>query len=589
MGSLPETPQRGLSVLHRLNHAVENSLIGRYFKLGERGSCFTRELRAGTATFLTMAYILAVNASILTDSGGPCSVSDCTQICNVASIAPADCVGSLPNGTALQLVSAGPECKFSPVNPGYQSCLDRIKKDLIVATVASSLVGCVIMGVMANLPLALAPGMGTNAYFAYTVVGFHGSGSISYQSALAAVFIEGIIFLLIAAVGLRTRLAKAIPRAIRMSSSVGIGFFLAFIGLQSSEGLGLVGFSSATLVTLGACPSSDRVSVAPVVTVNGTVVLMPGGEVSSAFFCLSHRMQSATFWLGFVGLVIIGYALIRNIKGAMIYGIVFVTAVSWFRGTKVTYFPYTDTGDELFNYFKKVVDVHKIEKTAGAFSFKSFGEGQLWVALITFLYVDILDTTGTLYSMANFAGFMKPSGDFEGQYFAFMSDATAIIIGATLGTSPVTTFIESSTGIKEGGRTGLTAITVAFYFFLSFFFTPLLASIPPWAVGPPLILVGALMMKSVVEIKWEDMREAIPAFVTIILMPLTYSIAYGLIGGIGSFILVQIIDWFLLQCGRLLGIKKTIKDIEASPREVQVDGSVDKEISTDGVYNKHET
>eukprot|EP00249_Psilotum_nudum_P018874 c26995_g1_i1 orf=237-1505(+) len=373
--------------------------------------------------------------------------------------------------------------------------------------------------------------------------GYHGSGNLSYQSALAAVFIEGFIFLAVAALGLRTKLAKAIPKPVRISASAGIGLFLAFIGLQSNEGIGLVGYSSSTLLTLAACPSQYRAELAPVITVNETTQLIPGGTVSGDIFCLKHRMESPTFWLAVVGFVIISYSMIKNIKGAMIYGILFVTGVSWFRGTKVTYFPRTSDGDDSFDYFKKVVDVHKIEKTAGAFSFKDFGEGQLWVSLITFLYVDILDTTGTLYSMAKFAGFINERGDFEGQYFAFMSDATAIIIGSTLGTSPVTTFIESSTGIREGGRTGLTALTAGFYFFLAFFFTPLLASIPPWAVGPPLILVGVLMMKSITEIDWENMKDAIPAFITIILMPLTYSIAYGLIGGMGTYIVLNLWDW----------------------------------------------
>lgn len=549
--------------VHSLNDRVEKSFVGRYFKVAERKTKFTRELRAGTATFLTMAYILAVNASILTDSGGPCGVSDCSQVCNVTAVSVANCQGTYSDGTVLALVDPGADCKFPPINPGYQACLDRVKKDLIVATAASSLVGCMIMGVFANLPLALAPGMGTNAYFTYTVVGYHGSGNIPYQSALAAVLIEGVLFLLIAAVGLRTKLAKAIPRPIRTSSSAGIGLFLAFIGLQASEGIGLIGFSPSTLLTLGGCPSDYRVSVAPVVSINGTTELMAGGTVSSDVLCLKHRMESATMWLGIVGFVIIGYALIKNIKGAMIYGIVFVTAISWFRNTKVTYFPHTAIGDERFNYFKKVVDVHKIEKTAGALSFKHFNQGELWIALITFLYVDILDTTGTLYSMAKFAGFVQESGDFEGQYFAFMSDATAIIVGSTLGTSPVTAFIESSTGIREGGRTGLTAITVAFYFFLSFFFTPLLASIPPWAVGPPLILVGALMMKSVLEINWEDLKEAIPAFITILLMPLSYSIAYGLIGGIGTYIALNLLDWGRSGYRKVFRKEKHTQDIES--------------------------
>lgn len=533
--------------LETLNAKVGESRVGKYFKLEERNTYFTQELRAGTATFLTMAYILAVNASILTDSGGPCSVDDCIPLCsNLAYTDASSCVAA-----GFSMVAPTQACKFPPVNPGYQACLSIVRKDLIVATAAAALIACFIMGVFANLPLALAPGMGTNAYFAYTVVGYHGGNSITYQSALAAVLIEGIIFLIIAALGLRTKIAKLIPRPVRLSTSAGIGLFLAFIGLQSSEGVGLVAYDGSTLLTLGACPSEYRVSLAPVITVNGTTALMPGGSVSSAIMCTKHRMEDPTFWLGVVGFLIIGYALMKNVKGAMIYGIVFVTGVSWFRHTKVTYFPETAAGNEAFAYFKHVVDVHKIQKTAGVLSFKQFNEGNLWEALVTFLYIDILDTTGTLFSMAKFAGFVDAQGNFPGQYFAFMSDATAICAGSLLGSSPVTTFIESSTGIREGGRTGMTALTVAFYFFLSLFFTPLLASIPPWAVGPALVLVGVMMIKSVVEVNWEDLREGIPAFVTIILMPLTYSIAYGLIGGIGTYIALHLWDWAYLAYERV--------------------------------------
>ncbi|KAL7614604.1 hypothetical protein Lser_V15G09082 [Lactuca serriola] len=539
--------------LTRLNTFVARSRIGKRFKLDERNTTFTTELRAGTATFLTMAYILAVNASILSDSGATCSVSDCIPLCSDPSFT-SNCTG--PN---LRLIQPDISCKFPPVNPGYTACLERVRKDLIVATVASSLIGCVIMGTFANLPLALAPGMGTNAYFAYTVVGFHGSGNISYESALAAVFIEGMIFLLISAVGLRAKLAKLVPKPVRISSSAGIGLFLAFIGLQNNEGIGLIGYSASTLVTLGACPNSSRASLAPVITFpNGTISLLPGGSVSGNIMCVNNRMESPTLWLGVVGFVIIAYCLVKNIKGAMIYGIVFVTAVSWFRNTQVTVFPDTPTGDSSFQYFKKIVDVHKIQSTAGALSFSSINKGYFWEALVTFLYVDILDTTGTLYSMARFAGFSNEDGDFEGQYFAFMSDASAIVVGSLLGTSPVTAYIESSTGIREGGRTGITALTVAGYFMLAFFFTPLLASIPAWAVGPPLILVGVLMMKSVVEIDWDDMRQAIPAFMTLILMPLTYSIAYGLIGGIGTYMVLNLWDCgegLLSKYGILKGVR----------------------------------
>lgn len=258
--------------LETLNAKVGESKFGKYFKLEERNSYFTQEIRAGTATFLTMAYILAVNASILTDSGGPCTVNDCISLCsNEAYADAASCTAA-----GFQMLTPTAACKFPPVNPGYTACLATVKKDLIVATAAASLIACFIMGVFANLPLALAPGMGTNAYFAYTVVGFHGSGSVTYQSALAAVLIEGVIFLLIAALGFRTKIAKLIPRPVRLSTSAGIGLFLAFIGLQSSEGVGLVAFEGSTLLTLGACPREYRVSLAPVITVNGTTQLMPG-------------------------------------------------------------------------------------------------------------------------------------------------------------------------------------------------------------------------------------------------------------------------------------------------------------------------
>ncbi|XWS35397.1 hypothetical protein CRYUN_Cryun21dG0122800 [Craigia yunnanensis] len=526
----PEPNKRSIS--SRLNSFVASSKVGKRFKITERRTTFTTELRAGTATFLTMAYILAVNASILTDSGGPCTIADCNN--------PSE------------------SCKFPPVDPGYTACLERTRKDLIVATVASSLIGCLIMGIFANLPLALAPGMGTNAYFAYTVVGYHGTGNVPYKSALTAIFIEGLLFLLISAVGLRAKLAKLVPKPVRISSSAGIGLFLAFIGLQNNQGIGLVGYSPSTLVTLAACPRSSRKALAPVFTAaNSTISLIPGGTVSSEIFCMNHRMESPTFWLGIVGFVIISYCLVKNIKGAMIYGIIFVTVISWFRNTAITAFPNTEVGNSAYQYFKKVVDVHVIKSTAGALNFKGMNKGYFWEALVTFFYVDILDTTGTLYSMARFAGFTDENGDFEGQYLAFMSDAASIVVGSLLGTSPVTAFIESSTGIREGGRTGLTALTVAGYFFLAFFFTPLLASIPAWAVGPPLILIGVLMMRSVMEVEWDDMRQAIPAFVTLILMPLTYSIAYGLIGGIGTYIVLHLWDWAEDFLGRF-GIRKAM-------------------------------
>ncbi|KAJ0049400.1 hypothetical protein Pint_15627 [Pistacia integerrima] len=450
-----------------LNDAVSKSIVGKYFRLQARKSCFTKELRAATATFLTMAYIITVNATILADSGGTCSVADCSAPVNQ---------------------TATPDCMFKP-NAGYQNCLTKTKNDLIVATVLSSMIGSIAMGMLANLPLGLAPGMGANAYLAYNLVGFHGSGPISYQTAMAVVLVEGCVFLVIAAFGLRAKLAKLIPQPVRLA-------------------------------------------------------------------CADGKMRSPTFWLGLAGFLITCYGLMKEIKGSMIYGIVFVTLISWIRGTAVTCFPDTPLGDENYMYFQKVVDFHKIQSTAGAISFSNFNRSEVWVALVTLLYVDVLSTTGTLYTMAELAGFVNEKGNFEGEYLAYMVDASSTIMGSALGVSPIATYVESSAGIREGGRTGLTAVIVGLYFFLSLFFTPLLTNVPSWAIGPSLVMVGVMMMKVVKDINWENMKEAVPAFITILLMPLTYSIANGIIGGIGLYIALSLYDYAVSLVKWLLKLRR---------------------------------
>ena len=487
-----------------VNRAVAATRVGRYFKLEARKSSFTKELRAGAATFLTMAYIISVNAAILTDSGGPCTVSDCTPVV----------VG---NSTAVP----GPECTVGSY-PGYEQCLGRTKSDLIVATAVAAMAGSFAMGALANLPLGLAPGMGANAYFAYNMVGFHGSGSIPYGTALAGVMVEGIVFFILSAVGLRSRLARMIPRNIRLATAVGIGLFLAFTGLQAHQGVGLVGASPSTLVTLTACSETDPATGA----------------------CLGGSMRSPTFWLGAVGFLITATCLARDVKGGMIYGIVFVTVVSWIRGTAVTVFPDTAAGNAGFDYFKKVVDFHTITTTAGRLSFGGLRHGNALLAVFTLLYVDVLATTGTMYSMAEYGGFTDGAGGgFDGEYRAFLVDAGSTVLSAALGSTTVTTYVESTAGIREGGRTGVTAITVAACFLASLFFGPVLTSVPPWAVGPSLVLVGAMMMRVAKDIEWADMKEAIPAFVTMALMPLTFSIANGIIAGLGVYIALHCYDW----------------------------------------------
>ncbi|KAJ3701696.1 hypothetical protein LUZ61_005401 [Rhynchospora tenuis] len=481
-----------------VNQAVAKSSVGKYFKLEARKSSFTKELRAGIATFFTLAYIISVNASILTDSGGPCTENDCT---------PAQ-------------KTTGPACKFD-MNPGYQSCLERTKNDLTVATSLASMIACFAMGSIANLPLALAPGMGANAFFAYNMVGFHGSGAVSYSTGLAVVMLEGCLFLLLSATGLRSKLARLIPRSVRLASAVGIGLFLAFTGLQVHQGMGLVGPSKSTLVTLTACLKTDSAT----------------GE------CLGGTLRSPTFWLGAAGFLITATCLSRQVNGSMMFGIALVTVVSWIRDTSVTIFPNTPLGNSNYKYFKKVVSFHTIKSTAGKITFSHFNSSSVWMYLLTILYVDILDTTGSMHSMAELAGFTNEKGGFEGEYRAFLVDGGSTIIGAALGTTTLTAYIESTAGIREGGRTGLTAITVGFCFFLSLFFTPLLTNVPPWAVGPSLILVGAMMMKLIKEIEWTDMKEGVPAFVTMILMPLSFSIANGIIAGIGVYIAIHMPDY----------------------------------------------
>ncbi|KAK1436725.1 hypothetical protein QVD17_02507 [Tagetes erecta] len=485
------------------NNSISNSKIGKYFKLQARNTCFTTELRAATATFLTMVYIISVNATILSDSGGTCSVSDCT-----------------PPYSNQTTTLAPPDCKFKP-NVGYDQCVSKIKKDLIVATAVSAMIGSIGMGIFANLPLALAPGMGTNAYVAYNLVGFHGSGPISYETVMAIVLVESCAFLVVAVFGLRTKVARFVPRSIRLAGAAGIGLFIAFVGLQDNQGVGLVGPDSNTLVTLAACTHKDVITGA----------------------CTGGVMQSPTFWLGFVGFLITCYGLMKDVKGSMISGILFVTLISWIRHTSVTVFPDTPVGDAKYEYFKKVVEFHKIESTLGAISFTNFNRSEVWVALFTLLYVDILATTGTLYTMAELGGFTNEKGEFQGEYIAYMVDAGTSIVGSTIGVSPIATYIESSAGIREGGRTGLTAILVGFYFLLSIFFIPLFSSVPSWAIGPSLVIVGALMMKVIKDIEWNNIKDGVPAFVTILLMPLTYSISNGIIGGIGMYIALSLCDY----------------------------------------------
>lgn len=354
-----------------------------------------------------------------------------------------------------------------------------------------------------------------------------------YQVALTAIFVEGFIFLGLAVFGMRQWLARAIPHSIKVATGVGIGLFLALIGLTYSEGIGLVVGASATPTALAGCSPANR---------------LPDGTCPSW-----DKMRSPTLWLAMFcgGFLTVLLALYR-VRGAVVVGIVLVSVVSWPRGTPVTYFPDTPVGDDAFAFFRRVVSFGGIRDILAVQRWDvSAHAAQFGLALVTFLYVDILDCTGTLYAMARFAGLIDPrTQDFEGSSLAYMVDAVSISIGALLGVPPVTAFVESGAGISEGGKTGLTAMVTGLCFFLSIFLAPIFASIPPWATGCVLVLVGSIMASAVTDVNWKYMGDAVPAFLAIVLMPFTYSIADGLIGSICAYVLINTIVWLLQRLSR---------------------------------------
>ncbi|KAL4998904.1 hypothetical protein BDV10DRAFT_166021 [Aspergillus recurvatus] len=483
----------------RTNAAVARSPVGRWFRLEgsghpreRKGAYFFTELRAGLATFFAMAYIISVNANITSDTGGTC-------VCPAEDLATA--------------------CEN---NTEYLLCKQEVNRDLVTATAAIAAIASFFLGLLANLPVALAPGMGLNAYFAYTVVGHHGTGLIPYSLAVTAVFVEGWIFLGLTLLGIRQWLARAIPASIKLATGAGIGLYLTLIGLSYSAGLGVVQGGTSSPIQLAGCASDQF----------GDDGLCPSSE----------KMRNPTMWIGiFCGGVFTVFLMMYRVKGAVIAGILLVSIISWPRPTPVTYFPHTTTGDSSFDFFKKVVTFHPIQHTLVAQDWNISGNGgQFGLALITFLYVDILDATGTLYSMAKFAGAMdERTQDFEGSAMAYMVDAICISIGSLFGSPPVTAFVESGAGISEGGKTGLTSCMTGICFFIAVFFAPIFASIPPWATGSTLVIVGSMMMHATLEINWRYLGDAVPAFLTISIMPFTYSIADGLIAGIMSYILIN--------------------------------------------------
>jgi adenine/guanine/hypoxanthine permease len=418
-------------------------MIERLFGVRHAGSTPGTELRAGVVTFLTMSYILFVNPQILAQAG-------------------------LPAG------------------------------DVAVATALSSAAATLLMGLWANYPIALAPGMGLNAYFTFGVV--LGLG-VPWRVALAAIFVEGLLFLLLSLSGARSALVSAIPAPIKVATAGGIGLLLAIIGFEHA---GLVVDHPITLVTLGD-------------------VAAPG------------------FLLALCGLLVITALLSRGVRGAILIGILAVTGASWALGLA--------TLPEQFVTLPALPT-----ETFLAMDFSGLLTGKLLIVILAFLFVDIFDTAGTLLGVGRLGGFLDERGDLPRSERAFAADAVGTVCGAALGTSTVTAYVESATGIEEGGRTGLTAVTVAGLFLVSLFVTPLLIAVPAIATAPALIVVGALMMQSVREVPWGEPANAVPAFLTIAAMPLTYSIANGISLGIVSWVGIRLFSGRWREIHPLLAI-----------------------------------
>merc|ERR1739844_833092 len=283
--------------------------------------------------------------------------------------------------------------------------------------------------------------------------------------------------------------------------------------------------------TLGGCPEEDR---SPLVAYDYLCAELGICIPSDNYTCDGSGgiMRSPTAWIGIFGFWLMAILLTYKVRSSFIISIGLVTVISWFRGTGVTYFPDTALGDAKFEYFSKVVSIEKLDLVTAKYDFSQATGSEYVLALFTLLYVDFLDTSGTLLAMVSGMGLLDENGDFPKSRAAFSTDALATIFGSIFGLSPITSYIESAAGIEVGARTGLTSVFTAFFFFFSIFFAPILASIPAWATGGSLIIVGALMARSLANVKWDNPAHAITAFVTVMIMSLTYSIAYGLIAGI---------------------------------------------------------
>ena len=434
--------------------------LEKFFHLKENNTDVKTEVMAGITSFMTMAYILAVNPNILSAAG-------------------------MDHGAVF------------------------------TATAVASFLGTLCMALFANYPFALAPGMGLNAYFAYTVV--LGMG-YSWQVALAAVLTEGLIFILLSVCNVREAIFNAIPLPLKRAVSVGIGLFIAFIGLQNAK----IVISSATLVSLFTLDGYNQ-------TLNGVTATFQDAGI--------------TVILAILGVIITGILVVKNVKGNILWGIL----ITWLLGVICQfaglYVPNPEVGFyNLLPDFSNGISIPSLAPIFGKFSISGVPVLEFVVIIFAFLFVDIFDTIGTLIGVASKADMLDKDGKLPRIKGALMADAVATTAGAVLGTSTVTTFVESASGVSEGGRTGLTSLTTAVLFLLSLFLSPIFLAIPSFATAPALIIVGFYMLGAVSDINFKDASEGIPAFICIAAMPFFYSISEGIAMGVISYVAINAIS-----------------------------------------------
>lgn len=429
-------------------------MLEKLFHLKEHKTDVKTEVIAGVTTFMTMAYILAVNPNILAETG-----------------------------------------------------MDR--GAVFTATAIAAFLGTCLMALFANYPFVLAPGMGLNAYFAYTVV--IGMG-YSWQMALAAVFVEGIIFIVLSLTNVREAIFNAIPINLKHAVSVGIGFYIAFIGLQNAH----VVVDSSTLVTVFSFKNSIE---------TGT-----------------FNTEGITVLLALIGILITAVLMVKKVKGNILWGILITWALGIICQLTGIYEPNAEAGwYSLLPDFSNGISIPSLSPILGKVDFSKLLTLDFVIVVFAFLFVDLFDTLGTLIGVATKADMLDKDGKLPKIKGALMADAVGTTAGALLGTSTVTTFVESAAGVAEGGRTGLTAVVSALLFGISLVLSPLFLAIPSFATTPALVMVGFLMMTNIVKIDFSDNTEAIPAFIAIMAMPFMYSISEGIALGVISYVVINLV------------------------------------------------